>query len=239
MSVDNIHAFCCIYTNDCHVRNDVLYIGIFLLALCLADCNPSESTDLRLFELKGNVHSVQSHSTIKVDSLGNSTKHSFKTNGHTHYFDRRGRLIFDKENYQGERLHVTRNAAGNIDTISYPCKKPDGEWNGSGYTDVYTWNEDGYPIWVSFSNCVGDSSIVQIIYNESNEIVKRIECNWSEGSEIVHLYTIAYTILEVDAHGNWTKRLEHMKYNEESSIILKVYDEDYPYTLVERTITYY
>lgn len=217
----------------------MLYIGVFLLALCLAGCNPSESADLHMYELKGNVQSVQSHSTIKVDPLGNSTEYSFKTNGHTHYFDRRGRLIFDKENNQGERLHITRNAAGNIDTISYPCKKPDRECNESGWIEVYTWNEDGYPIGVSFSNCMGDSSIVQNIYNESNEIVKRIECDWSEGSEIVHFYTITYTNLEVDAHGNWTKRLEYMKYNEESSIILKVYDEDYPYTLVERTITYY
>lgn len=138
-----------------------------------------------------------------------------------------------------EPVYITRDAAGNIDTISYPCQMPDGKHNESGYTNVYAWNEAGYPIKESFSNCVGDSSEVQIIYDESQEVVKRIERDWSEGSEIVYLYTILYTILEEDAHGNWTKRLEQIKYNDESSFVLKFYDEDYPFTLEERTITYY
>ena len=221
------------------MRTGKLHIGVVILALSLVGCGPTESTDLRLFELKGNVQSVQSHSTIKVDSLGNSTVYSLKTTSQTHYFDRRGILIFEKENCMGEPLYITRNAAGNIDTISYPCQMPDGKHNESGYTNVYAWNEAGYPIKESFSNCVGDSSEVQIIYDESQEVVKRMERDWSEGCEIANHYTITYTILDSDAHGNWTKRLEHIKYNEGSSVILWSYDEDYPFTLEERTITYY
>ena len=228
-----------IYTNEYQVRNGKLYTGFVFLALSLVGCDSTESTDLRLFELKGNVRSVQSHCTVKVDSLGNSTVFSLRTTGQTHYFDRRGRLIIEQENCIGEPLYITRDAAGNIDTISYSCQKPDGKHNESGYTNVYVWNEAGYPIKESFSNCMGDSSEVQIIYDESQEVLKRIESDWSEGSEIAHLYTILYTIIEVDVHGNWTKRLEHIKYDEESSIILWSYDEDYPFTLEERTITYY
>ena len=197
-----------------------LFTSIMLVALCFIGCGKSESFDLRLFELKGNVESVKVYYTSSVTSAGKKTRYSSQSDGPVYSFDKKGKIISGYEH--DTEFIFSRNKDGYIDTIYLPC-------DGDGfYSKVYTWKE-GLPIIEEFSNIAGYSSIT-LIYDvvDSCTISKRIEERYGEeGEEWQVRHT--YKILNKDANDNWTKRV-HLRDDEMWGKI---------YTLEERVITYY
>lgn len=199
--------------------------SLMFISLCFVGCQKSEPTDLRLFELKGNVESVSTFVTSNVNSKGKKTRKSYDWKEATYYFDKEGRIIsgYDESLVNREILDISRNKAGNIDTIRLPFERAfDGYWYKS-----YKWNKNGFPIGEEYSS-IGRSSDREILYNDSNQVVGKIERGWYEEGEQWE-QVITFKILSEDAKGNWTKRLE----------ILTDERNDLSFTLVERTITYY
>lgn len=112
--------------------------SLMFISLCFVGCQKSEPTDLRLFELKGNVESVSTFVTSNVNSKGKKTRKSYDWKEATYYFDKEGRIIsgYDESLVNREILDISRNKAGNIDTIRLPYERAfDGYWYKS-----YKWN---------------------------------------------------------------------------------------------------
>ena len=195
--------------------------SLMLLALLLFGCAKSEPTDLRLFELKGDVKIVTTSLTRHVNSDGKKTKYSnsLTLDGEKYDFDANG-VITSISEYDN-KVTISRDKKGNIISLSIPCE------GDCGYTKTYTWDKVGRPICEEFSNCVGAHHNRTFIYNDSI-IVGTVEQNCDEGIEWD--VTRTYKILATDSEGNWTKRLV-VESNSEN------YNVDF--TLEERTITYY
>lgn len=189
------------------------------MALAFMGCGKSKSTDLRIFELRGNVESVKIFYTENVTSAGKKTRRAFRVDGPVYSFDKKGKIISGYE--LDTELIFSRNKGGQIDTIYLPAV-------GDGfYTKSYTWEEGGLPAIEDFCNIGGCSRITLIYDVDSCTISKRIEERWGEGDNWQVKHT--YKVLNKDVHDNWTKRIH-------------ICDDEMwgkSYTLEERTITYY
>lgn len=210
------------------MKKTFLFPSLMLLALLTLGCTKSEPTDLRLFELNGDVKYVTQVVTTNVTSTGKKTRHSTQYDATIINFDTKGKLLIEHESNTGTEKQITRDKKGNIEEITIQCEKPDGGWNDAGYCETYIWNDDGFPINVEFKDCMGGFSRTEIVYNDSSEVACKITRGFlEEGEEWTS--TIAYKILKRDIRGNWIKRLEiNTDYYNEVSI-----------DLVERTIVYY
>lgn len=204
------------------MKKTLLFTTLTLMVSCLVGCGKSEPTDKHLFELKGNVKEVQTSHISDVTSQGVETRQSRQYNDDVLYFDESGNLTsaFVVGYYENFEIQVSRDKAGNIDTLAIPC---DGDF---GFERIFMWDKEGYPIKEQYSSCIGIGCEIKIIYGESKQVIGRTNTRWEEGDAWTTPTT--YIILEMDEKGNWTKR-----------IAATGLDDDISYSLEERSITYY
>ena len=190
-----------------------------MLAVCFVACSKSKPTDLRLFELKGDVKSVKTVLTYNVTSKGQKTRNSTRTEGIYCEFDEKGFLSICKKDE--ENLMYERDALGNIVSIRIPS-----EWQGDDLYS-YTWNEEGFPIKEDVLPSEGVESFATLVFNDDScSLASKIVYVSEESS---YQWANHYEVLDRDSHGNWIKRIDVS--NNKSG-----YQR---YTLEERTITYY
>ncbi len=204
------------------------FISIILGVFCLASCKKSESPDLHFLELKGNVKSVIYYETSDVNSSGKKTRKSQRCELETYNLSEDGKIT--TINYGADHgavaIRITRNKKGQIETISEVALEADG-----GDTKKYTWNTNGYPLSEEYTLSCGEGWTCNILYNDSNEIIgKNYYEYWEE--ECLREWSESYTIMQVDAHGNWIKRLCETSGRGINGYYVK-------YSLEERVIAYY
>lgn len=204
-------------------RTNLKLIIAALIALCFVSCKKTESPDLHLLELKGKVQSVTYYATYGVNSKGKKTRQSRRGELETYNLNEKGQIT--TINYGADHgavsIRIARNKKGQIETISVENLECDG-----GNTKKYTWNANGYPINEEYI-MIGDLGYTcNILYNDSNEIIgKNYYEYWEE--ECVREWSESYTVMEVDEHGNWIKRL------------CRSIGNNTKYSIEERIITYY
>ena len=217
-------------------RNSLFAIVAACTLFLLGGCNGkhldngfanSNQSDLQLFDLTGDVHTVKYFYTVGVNSYGKKTSRSFNWAQGTYTFDANGRLTSAEES--GEKIHISRNNNGQIDTLYIPCEKDNDEWNDGGYGSVYIWDDKGCLIREEYGNCVGTHYNRTYIYNDSSKIVGAVNSYAAEGDEWGEVHS--YKVLQTDKHGNWTKRL--------IVIVPDVDFSDVQFELEERKIMYY
>lgn len=200
------------------MKKTFLLANLVLVALCFAGCESHHKpTDLRLFELKGDVASVRRFYTSDVTSTGQMRRNSYFYEGIGFSFNESGELIL-----YNEAEPIIQRKSGNIVEMEVP-----GAFGGNVYT--YTWSKEGLP---EREDCVPDEGLdshTLFKYNrydscslESKLVCVHVDENEEEQSEWTYDERIR------DSHGNWLVRVATERRNGHTS-----------YTLEERVITYY
>ena len=193
------------------------------------------STDLRLFELKGNVKSVKVSAVQSVTASGKRTAESTSSKPDIYYFDKHGRLsgckIWHVESGYSSisDFVVKRDKAGNIVYLELPPS-----WNIGNDVVTYTWDEDGYPATSISSPSEGCGGYSVYTYDKQNDEITRTVTLYDAANPILDVKTVekegdktTYKVLRRDDRGNWTKCVSAEKW------------ETMRYTLRERKISYY
>ena len=177
--------------------------------------------DLAMFNLHGPVKSVKGPELQFKENPGNVKVNFSKSGGITSIVSPINEKYSIKRGSDGRINKITTTAAYNsLNLYEY-------KYDGNGRLKKINSKED-YSQW----DCI-DEATTTIFYNKKGEIVKEkvvggdVECGYSEDR--------AYTILNVDEYGNWTKR---------NAYVVNVVDWDGLHTtkksrIETRTITYY
>lgn len=197
------------------MKKNILLASLMLLALCFAGCrNTSDSTDLLLFELKGNVASVQTFYIDDVTKEGFVQRDSYAYDGNTLAFNEKGELIF----YNGEQPIIERKS-GNIVKMEIPTDF------GGNEIYTYTWNSEGFPATEDYQPCEGAPLYSVFTYSkyDSCSLDSKKMYEYDDDNDEYH-----YDWRLKDSHGNWLVRMVTENHNGYISRCLE-----------ERTITYH
>ena len=200
----------------------IIFISIVICVGCgnkqTSEQPTKNPTDLRLLELTGDVQMVTTYRTVDVTSRGYKTGKSHRFKDKVYYFNEEGE-ISSIDDY-GQKLKVTRDNVGNIDSIMNQNYDSD-----AFFTLTYQWDENGYPINESRSAIFGYRTKT-FIYDDSFNRFGSIDTIWQEGDYLPEVQM--YIIQDADSHGNWIKRLI-IKYNDYNGV---------SFELEERKISY-
>jgi len=201
------------------MKRTLLFSGIALFAFLLVGCNSSESPDMHLLELKGNVKSVTYYTTSDVNSKGKKTRQSRSWELNTYNLNKDGQIT--SIDGGSPEIRIARNKKGLIETISE--ENPESDY---GCTRNYIWNANDYPITEEYMLLCGEGWTCNILYSDSNEIIGKTYYEYWEG-ECIREWSESYTVMQVDEQRNWTRRL------------CKTIGNNIKFSLEERVITYY
>lgn len=176
---------------------------LFLLAgicLVLAGCSTggNETSDLKMYELKGNVKSVKATSTTNgIESLVYQLEFDEKGLATTHRYDN---LLGD-----GPTISVERNEKGQV--TAYVSIYPDAEI--ANVDAQYTYDSNGLLTTIE-ALWDGESNTKEMIeYNEKNDRAKTVtefyDYDQTTVEEVEYIYT------NFDQNGNWIEREAKVK----------------------------
>ena len=205
------------------MKRVTLFFNLLVMTFCLASC--SKSTDLRLFELDGDVKSCKITHTSFVTSDGIMTAKSTRCDGIECNFGRSHKL--KSVYYKEKELSFYRDKEGNIVSIELQWEPDNGDWDygDRSLTEVYSyrWSEDNFPI--EYGCHVFNSNLE---YNKDNmSMTSKRVCYNLGGEETIFIHR--FKVLDKDEYGNWIKRLVEISRDGWGPV----------YSLEERDIKYY